>query len=211
MKYEDFRKKVAGFPFFRSNIFTHLTDNPSLLRRQMVDWVKRGYVIPLKRGMYTLRDSDRETKFSLFYLANQLYSPSYISLESALSYYGFIPEGVYAVTSVTTKKTQSFENELGHFIYRNIQSSRFDGFTTVLDEFENSYNIASKERALIDFLFFHCKGLRDITEDIFTESFRFQNLESVDKKALRRTAESFDNVKLTKIVKLLIQHIEQLK
>ena len=65
MKCEDFRKLVAGYPFFRSNLFPHLTDKPAVLRRQLVDWVKQGRVIVLKRGMYTLPDKDRAVAFLL--------------------------------------------------------------------------------------------------------------------------------------------------
>src|SRR5688572_16621374 len=99
MNYTEFRNKVKKYPFFRSNIFVHLTDSVEVLRRQVSEWVDRGYIVQLKRGFYTLQEEDREVRFSQYFLANNLYSPSYISLETALSYYNFIPEQVHAVTS----------------------------------------------------------------------------------------------------------------
>ncbi len=105
MKFSAFRSVVKGYPLFRSNLFEHITDNVPLLRRQITEWVAKGYILVLKRGIYMLSEEFRVTRCSNYFLANQLYTPSYVSLESALSYYGLIPEAVYATTSVTTKKT----------------------------------------------------------------------------------------------------------
>ncbi len=52
MRYDEFRNKIKEYVFFRSNIFEHITDSPNLLRRQMVDWVKRSYIVKLKKGFF---------------------------------------------------------------------------------------------------------------------------------------------------------------
>ena len=76
MKYAEFREKVKNYPLLKSNLLNHITDDVPLLRLQISQWVKKGLVIQLKRGVYTLRDEDRIAKFSSFFLANQLVSPS---------------------------------------------------------------------------------------------------------------------------------------
>jgi predicted transcriptional regulator of viral defense system len=161
----------------------------------------------LKRGLYTLCDEDRAAKFSRHYLANQLYMPSYISLESALSYYNIIPEGVYAITSVSSKKTQQFNNAFGQFIYHHVDPELFGDFVLLHDEFNNPVYIASKERAIIDFLYLKVPWARKYDHDIFTLSYRFQNLQDVDIEKLRTIAKKFKQDKIQRLLEVLIAWI----
>jgi len=209
MLYREFREKVKHYPVFRSNIFAALTDSPALLRDQVVDWVKKGLVICLKRGVYTLNESDREAKFSVFFVAQELYLPSFISLESALSYYGLIPEKVIAITSVTSKKTQNFRNILGNFIYRHLKTSLFNNFVAIKDEYGNFFNIAIPEKAIVDYLYFQTRGMSQLEPDIFEESFRLQNLEGLDKFKLQQIAANFNNKRLDRVMKMFYDYLEQ--
>ena len=145
--------------------------------------------------------------FRCFFLANQLYQPSYVSLESALSYYGIIPEGVYAITSISSKKTQQFNNPLGHFMYHHIDPELFGDFVMQKDEFNNPVYIASKERAIIDFLYLRVDWARSYDEDIFISSYRFQNLEDIDIKKLETIAKSFKQKKMQVLLSVLIKTI----
>src|SRR3989344_8919342 len=203
MKYAEFRSKVVAYPYFRSNIFKHLVPNPALLRRQIVDWVKKNYIIELKRGVYTLNSNDRQVSLTPLFLSQALYSPSYISLESALSYYQMIPERIEAITAVTTKKTFRLYNQLGHFIYRHIKTSCFTGFIEQKDEFGNSFLIATPEKALLDFFYYKTHGMRNITQDLFEESFRLQNLDQLNFKNLKAMALLFNQKKIIQCVNLL--------
>lgn len=207
MKYADFKAALAKYPVFPSHLIAHLTDKPAVLRRQISEWIDKGYVIPLKRGMYTLRESDRAVKFSSYFLAGQLYTPSYISLETALSYYGLIPERVHAITSISTKKTQVFVNTLGKFTYRHVQSKWFGGFVAEKDEFGYTFFIATPERAVIDFLYFKSRELPAFNADIFEESFRLQHLELLNKRKLKKMAMDLGQQKLYQVVQLFISHI----
>lgn len=209
MNYISFRNKVSKYPFFHSNIFVHLTDKIDVLRRQVSEWVDRGYILQLKRGFYTLREEDRQVKFSRYFLANNLYSPSYISLESALSYYGLIPERVNAITSVSTKKTQKFENSLGVFIYRHIKTELYGGFVSQKDEFGNKFFMASPERAVIDFFYYQEKVLDKFDEAIFDASFRLQNLDLLNKSKLKAMAKAFTPRKPGQLVELFIKHMRK--
>ena len=100
--------------------------------------LKKGEIIALKKGLYVSRlyllslakNPDLREKY-LEYLANIIRYPSYISLEYALSRFGVIPEGVYAITSVTTKTGRVYKNNLGNFIYKSIREDLFDGFEAV--------------------------------------------------------------------------------
>ena len=67
------------------------------------EWVKNGELINLRRGLYIPGSESNLPKPEPFLIANHLRGPSYVSLESALSYWGLIPERVYEITSVTLK------------------------------------------------------------------------------------------------------------
>jgi len=208
MDFEDFKAKVRKFPFFRSNIFMHLDKNTGFLRRQVSEWVDKGYLLQLKRGIYALRAEDQTNPLSAYFLANQLYSPSYISLESGLSYYGFIPERVEAITSVTSKKTQQFSNPMGNFIYRHIKPELFEDFIPKKDEYNQTFFIASPERCIIDFFYFKSRELEKIDEDLFDISFRFQHLEHLNKQKLKAISKKFDQKKLSKLTAIFLNYLK---
>jgi predicted transcriptional regulator of viral defense system len=208
MNYAQFRDKAKSYPFFRSNSFEHWAANPAVLRRQVSEWVDKGYILQLRRGVYTLKKEDRTAAFSTYVLANTLYTPSYISLETALSYYGFIPERVYAITSISSKKTQTFTNSYGQFTYRHIKPIFYNGFITQKDEYGNNFFIATKEKALVDFFYLQARELKNYDETIFEQSYRLQNLEGVDCKKLLAIAQSFNQLKLTILIKSLIKYIK---
>lgn len=207
MKYAEFRNKVKNYPLFHAHLFPHLTHDVPTLRRQVTEWIGKGYVLPLKRGIYTLCDEDRAAKFSRHFLANQLYMPSYISLETALSFYNIIPEGVYAITSISSKKTQQFDNAFGLFIYHHIDPKLFGDFVMLHDEFNNPVYIASKERAIIDFLYLKVAWQREYDPDIFTLSYRFQNLRDLDIEKLQLIAKKFKLKKMQQLLEILIKNI----
>jgi predicted transcriptional regulator of viral defense system len=101
-----------------------------------------------------------------------LYSPSYVSLESALSWYGFIPEGVFQVTSCSSRKTQSFDTPLGSFSYRHIKPALFFGYQ--LEEWnKHHFAIAEPEKTVIDYLYLH----HEIREPDDFESLRWNSTE----------------------------------
>ena len=119
----------------------------------MIGWTEQAkkLIIKLKRGFYVLNENDRKVTPSRFYIANRLYGPSYISMESALSFYGFIPEQVSALTSVTTKKTLRIRNDSGDFLYQHIKPETFRGFKAAKDNTGFDFFIAVPEKAIVDF------------------------------------------------------------
>lgn len=203
MKYSEFRDHFQKFPLFSSRSFGHLTPKPGILLRQVNDWVAKGWVIQLRRQLYTLREIDRSIGLSSYFLANELYQPSYISLETALSYYGLIPEQVFAIISVTTKKTQIFENSFGKFYYHHIQPKRFNDFIEIQDEYKQSYWIATPERALIDYLYFHWIDPAKVDKDFLEESLRLQNRELIDVSKLKIMSERFNSKRVQHLIERL--------
>lgn len=113
-------------------------------------WLKEGRLIALKRGLYIWRDP-RQPQPELFSIANTLYGPSYVSCESALYYYGVIPEQVYSVVSVTFKAPRVFRNEVGVFEFVKIPKSVYPLGTRLIELREGQLaQIATPEKALLD-------------------------------------------------------------
>lgn len=119
-----------------------------------------------KKGIFQ-RLTKKRYRFSLlpaddFNVANFLCSPSYVSLESALSFYGIIAQFPYKITSVTLKKTKTFIALEKDFSYSHIQNELFFGY-----EEKDDFLIALPEKALFDFLYFSAKGLKNFEKDEF--------------------------------------------
>lgn len=209
MKYDEFKALVKKYPYFRSNLFPLITDNPGFLRRQVSEWVKKDRIVELKRGLYTLQEALEDKSVSGYLLANVIYSPSYISLESALSHYGMIPERVEIITSVASKKTQTFENKFAKFIYRHIKQNCFDYFIAKNDENNAQYVIATPEKAILDYLYFKLSTISKIESDYFTESLRLQNLSILDTTKLQRIAKLYHQDKLMHLTKILVRLVQE--
>lgn len=118
--------------------------------------VKKGAFLRLKAGLFALK-SNLPSEYAI---ANRIYFPSYISLDSALSYYNLIPETVYAITSVTPKPTREFEVMGRLFDYRRIKKEAFTGYIPKKIHGETIY-IATPEKAVADFAYFVSLGKRE--------------------------------------------------
>ena len=110
---------------------------------------QNNYLIRLRKGYYCFN----EEEISNFLVANNVYTPSYISLASALSFHQLIPETVYSTTSVTTKKTQEFTIGEKHFVYRSIKRDGFFGYKTYQSAGDRVY-IATPEKSLADYVYY---------------------------------------------------------
>lgn len=127
-------------------------EKKSSLKKIVYRWKLKNLISALKRGLYEL-SYPKNLVIPDFYIANRMYSPSYISLETALSNYSIIPEVSMAVTSITTKPTRKFKNSHGLFMYHTIKPEAFNGYYA---EKHGIFDvlIAEPEKAVIDYLYF---------------------------------------------------------
>jgi len=204
MKFEDFHRLNLKNRIFSMQSMELLGYDRETLRKQIQNWVKKGYVIQLKKGLYAYLGLEKRKLFSNFYVASLLYGDnSYISLESAMSFYGLIPERVFQLSSVSTSKTKTFINELASFNYKHIKASLFDYFINQIDEFSNVYRIAYPEKALLDYIYFKVKVNQNIDEDFFEENLRLQNLEILQISRLKDLEKLFNMKKISHAVSVL--------
>ena len=121
-------------------------------RNNLTRWCHRGLLVKLRNQYYAFPEYRQVPDFSR-YVANRIYSPSYISLHSALSFYGMIPEEVVQLTSVTTLKTARFENDFGTFHYQNVKTPFYFGFEIKTMQSGRGLLFATPEKALLDLLY----------------------------------------------------------
>lgn len=151
MKIFDFLRVFEQKPVFSTQDIEKAF--PGFDPKNLVRWQKKGVVQKLRNRWYALPGKIRQEE-DLFLIANFIYSPSYISLESAFSLYGWIPEGVFLITSVTTLKTNTFKTPQGVFRYSNLRPSLYFGFR-LAPHGKFKIRVAEPEKALLDYLFFH--------------------------------------------------------
>ncbi|HPR17873.1 MAG TPA: hypothetical protein PLD62_06475 [Candidatus Cloacimonadota bacterium] len=127
-------------------------------RVKINDLLKRNAIVRIKKGLYILGEQLAAHPYSKETLANLIYGPSYISLEYALSFYGFIPEKTETITSITNKRNKQFQTPVGLFTYKFIRPALFSfGLTQQQLDEHHFILIASPEKAIADFLHFsHC-------------------------------------------------------
>ncbi|PIQ86090.1 MAG: hypothetical protein COV74_06175 [Candidatus Omnitrophica bacterium CG11_big_fil_rev_8_21_14_0_20_45_26] len=149
MRYLEFRKALKKFNAFSIQEIRKI--DPNFHRRRLNEWQAKGYLKKVVKGFYVFSDIEL-TENVLFEIANRIYKPSYISLETALAYHGLIPEAVYGMTSISTRKTHWFKTPLGSFRYRTVRSKYFFGYDIIQKE-SRCFKMASMEKALLDYLY----------------------------------------------------------
>ena len=167
-----------------------------------------GRIIRIKKGLYCFGQAYRRAPISREYLANLIYGPSYVSLDYALSYYGMIPERVHSITSVTINRSRRFETPVGLFYYRTLTDSKYSVGAVLNSVSGTSFMIASPEKALVDKVWtdgrFSGRRISDY-EDYLADDLRIgrTELDRLDREALHIIAESYDSVKVNKLVSFL--------
>lgn len=183
MKWVEIDKKLSqsGLRVFTDREFRSVTGaTPMSAKFLLIRYTRGGLLRRLKRGLYAV-EGRLPSKWAL---ANRLYQPSYISLESALSYYGLIPETVYSVTSVATKSTRDFDVLGTSYQFRTIKRKAFLGYRSIVVEGQTVL-MAEKEKALADCLYF-----------IFLKKGRLNSrlhLKSLNRRNLLKNLEAFEH------------------
>lgn len=142
---------IGNIPITNSiieSLYPHLKSG-----EKKVDWLEKNeYIIRLKRGLYVLNPKHSHKTLSNELIANHIYSPSYVSLSSALRYYGLIPEAVYTTQSMTIKHSRNFQTPIGNYNYKSIAKEVFPiGVRSVIKD-GYAFLIASPEKALCDLI-----------------------------------------------------------
>lgn len=184
---------------------------PTFDRNNITRWTKRGLLIKLRQEWYAFPEMLQRPDFAR-YVANRIYCPSYISLHTALSIYGMIPEAVTSITSISTLKTASFSNAFGNYTYQNVKPTIFFGYKPILLPEGNAtikptkiaWYLAHPEKALLDLLYLYpfydneaeLEALR--LDDYFMAN-------ELDQNRMQEYLTKMNNKALNKRVKLLMK------
>lgn len=201
MTFLEFKNRLFDLAYF--NIHQVYAWQPDFNRNNLTRWEKRGYLIRLRQGYFAFPEYLGKPDYSL-YFANRIYRPSYISLHTALSFYGMIPEGVVQITSVSSLKTSSFRNDFGEYSYKNVKENLIFGYELKPMADNRTIQFATPEKALLDLLYlypFYDNG-QELEELRLDEEYLHDNL---NKSLLMDYCALFQSKSLAHRVKLLIK------
>jgi len=201
--------KFGNIPIDASVLY-NITDNYKFQRNKIAAMEKSGDILRLKKNLYVVSDKTSQKSLSKELIANHLYGVSYISLETALAYYGMIPERVYTVRSMTTKRAKNFTTPLGYFEYKTVPADYFSiGIRQEIINNSYAFLIATPTKALCDMIVAtpnlrlqSVKAMQNyLIEDLRID---FDVLETLDKDIVKQCVEvGKKKTELTQFLRLL--------
>lgn len=201
MKFNPLAELVQDEPVFSSSLLKVAGIKTSQIELQLVRWVQSGRLLKLRRGLYVLGKPYRKIEPHPFLLANRLQRGSYVSFQSALAYYGMIPEHVPVVTSATTGRPGTVTTPLGAFLFRHLKPSLFCGFKQVKVAERQFAVMATPEKALVDLLY----ATPGSDSDGYIEELRLQNTEILSAAGLRGQARATGSAKVGRAIAKILK------
>jgi len=180
--------------------------------RKIPELEQKGLIIRVKRDLYVVSPKVHNQEISLELVANHLYRPSYISLETALSYYGLIPERVYSTLSVCTKQRKQYNTPLGNFEYIKMPENYFSiGLRQEIVDNQYAFLIATPTKAICDMIVAtpnlrlqSVKAMQNyLTQDLRID---FDALKNLDKDIVRMCAETGKKKGELRLLEVLLAH-----
>jgi len=198
MEFERVLELVGDEPVFETALLLAGKVNPNIVRLQLTRWTKSGRVYQLRRGLYAIAPPYQKVKPHPFLIANRMQRASYVSLQSALAYYGLIPDTVHATLSVTAGRPERLKTPLGVFEFRHIKPDLLRGYR-MTDLHGQQALVAMPEKALLDLVYLQPGG----DSPHYLRELRLQNLERLDMHELYRQAAAFNTPKLRRAVEAI--------
>lgn len=173
MKTIEIKNALPLSVFSHEMLYAQLEKSVNNVNDKISNLVKSGELVRLKKGFYSFSKAYLTKPIDLISVANTLYSPSYVSFDYALSYYGMIPERVSEITSATSKNEKLFETPVGRFSYKKVPLKAYSlGVDWLYDENEGGRFIATPEKALCDKIRYD-RGIGTLTQGAMVEYLRY--------------------------------------
>jgi predicted transcriptional regulator of viral defense system len=201
MEFYDFEEKMKNYPIFTASEVKSVFFDQKNISSQIAFWLKKGYLTKIKDGLYLLSKIKSEINPMLF--ASKIYAPSYLSLEFVLNYYGIIPDIPGTYTSVTSRTTKYFKNNFGNFTYQKVKSEFFSGYES-RNEKNISFNIATPEKALMDYLYLNKSNLK--ADPDFWKEMRIDEDFKFKKKKIDLYKKMLNNDTVNKLVESVLAY-----
>lgn len=148
--------------------------------------IQKGYLVVIRRGLYLIKLPFKKQTFHPFEIAQSIYSPSYISLESALSFHGWIPEAVYTTSSASRRRSKEFDTPIGIYIFKHVPTQHFYDLVNRFESEDSIFLIAEPWKALADYIYIYKKewpSIKDLYLDMRIEmdTLKESNISSLEK------------------------------
>ena len=172
-----------------------------------LDKIKRdtdsGIIFRLTRGLY-----ETDNSVNPCFLASSILSPSYLSFDWALSYYGLIPEKVFSITSASLniRKNKTFINKFERYEYSDIPASAFSEGLIYIENGDYIVKIATKEKAICDSLskWRVVNSVKALKELLFVDKrIDEDEFSTCDFKLMMRLASLYKKTNLDMLIKLI--------
>lgn len=176
---------------------------PDFEKNNLTRWTKKNLIIKLRNSWYSFPEYLNTSNIQYF-VSNKMYTPSYISLHSALAFYGIIPEAIVRTTAVGSLKKANFENAFGSFSYQQILPALMFGYEQKSFLNKQSLILATPEKAILDLLYLYPQynNEQEIRELRFDEEFMQEDLNI---ERLNEFTERFQSKTLRNRVNLLLK------
>jgi predicted transcriptional regulator of viral defense system len=182
MKFDELLYLVGEQPVFETGLLLSGDVDPNHVRRQLSRWVTAGKIRQFRRGLYALEKPYQKVLPHLFVVANHLVFGSYVILQSALAYYGLIPEYVAQTTSVAPARPASWG---GAYQFRHISPLLAFGYVSVEVSAGQRALLATPEKAILDLA--HFMFAQDMR--LYLSQLRLQNLDRLNLSLLHQYAQ----------------------
>lgn len=159
-------------------------------------------LIRLRRGLYVKGPALTDQTPHPYELAQKIYGPSYISLESAFSYHQLIPEAVQTITCVSTKRHKEFTTTLGIFTYYKLPTKNFLLDVTKVMSKDYQFFIANPWKAICDYIYCydkHWDSLAPLSDDLRIE---IEDLPQLTTKLHKDLLQYYNRSRITKFLKI---------
>jgi predicted transcriptional regulator of viral defense system len=194
MEFKQLVDIVGDEPVFETGLLLAGQVDPDNLRKQLSRWVEAGKVYQLRRGLYALAPPFQKARPHPFLAANRLVQGSYVSCQSALAFYGMIPEYAPVVISVAHARPGRWDTPLGSYVFRHVKASWLHGYRMIEVAAAQQAFVATPEKALLDLVHLQPGG----DDPAYLSELRLQNLENLDLNELHRLAQTSGSQKLAR-------------
>lgn len=203
MKWQDLLAKVGDEPVFTPGFLISETLGLPEIRLQLSRWVKGEKLIQFRKGLYALAPPFNKVSPQAFLVSNAMKSGSYVSLQSALAFYGMIPEYVPMVTAVTTGRPEVVDAMEMRFMFRHIKKAWFFGYQQIQLTVKQQAFVAVPEKALLDLIYL-TPGAQNRS---YLMELRLQNLEVLNADVLKNWAAQ-GGAKIKKATRTILELME---
>ena len=202
----EFRAKMGSFRIF--SVGDVEKQFPSMNLMNLVRWQRKGYILRLRNRWYAFNDAESLENIE-WLAATLIYTPSYISLHTALSWYNLIPEMIVSTTLVSTRKTNKFSTPLGNFDYHRIKPELF-GFGYTLENMDASSSksknsrkimVATPQKAILDF--FYINSFYSSEKDMEDLRLNYSELTKIVNNEFYRYLERYESRALNSRIRLM--------